>query len=285
MTLAAIVKLALIASVCINVASLGARTVPQDILWLARRPSKLLRAVVAIFLVVPAFAIWLCLSFPLDPAVKIAIIALAVAPIPPLLPRKQEKAGSSHAYAVSLLVCAAVLSLGLTPFLVSVAGNAFGAEVAIAPAAILKVLAMSILLPLTIGLALRSLAPTLAERVSDYGSKAGMVLLVIAALVMLAGTWRGLIALIGNGTVLAIAATVVVGLIAGHLLAGDGPDDRAALAIASASRHPGIAIAIASANFMEQSQAATAAIVLFLLVNALVSIPYVRWIKAQSGAA
>lgn len=284
MTAVEIVKLALVASICLIVASLGARTVTQDIAWLVRKPAKLLRAMSAIFLVVPAFAVWLCLTFPLDPAVKIAIIALAVSPIPPLLPRKQEKAGSRHAYAVSLLVCAAILSLCLTPLLVSLAGNAFGVDVAMSPIAIARTLAMSILVPLATGMVLKALAPARAERLSDFGFRAGMALLMVAALVMLAGTWRSMAALIGNGTVLAIAATVVLGLIAGHLLAGDGPDDRAALAIASASRHPGLAIAIVGANFAERSPAATAAILLFLLVNALVSIPYVRWIKGRAGA-
>ena len=54
-----------------------------------------------------------------------------------------------------------------------------------------------------------------------------------------------IVSLVGNGTVLVIAAVVAAGLAAGHWLGGPDPDDRTALAIASSMRHPGVAMAIA----------------------------------------
>jgi hypothetical protein len=68
----------------------------------------------------------------------------------------------------------------------------------------------------------------------------------------------------------------VIGLITGHLLGGPDSEDRTVLALATAARHPGVAMAIASANFPEQ-KLAPAAILLYLLLSALLSIPYVMW--------
>ncbi len=48
---------------------------------------------------------------------------------------------------------------------------------------------------------------------------------------------------------IAIAVFVVVGLVAGHLLEEPDADGRTTLAIATASRHPPIALSIAAANF------------------------------------
>ena len=45
--------------------------------------------------------------------------------------------------------------------------------------------------------------------------------------------------LIGNATVLAFAAFVIVSLAVGHLLGGPAPENRIAPAISTASRHPG----------------------------------------------
>lgn len=81
--------------------------------------------------------------------------------------------------------------------------------------------------------------------------------------------------LIGNGTVIAIIIFILIGLAAGHSLGGPDPDDRTVLALSTVSRHPGIAIAIAHINFPEQ-KLALAAIVLYLLVNAVVTILYLK---------
>jgi BASS family bile acid:Na+ symporter len=84
------------------------------------------------------------------------------------------------------------------------------------------------------------------------------------------------VSLVGNGTVLAIAAMGVTGLLAGHWLGGPDPDDRTALAIASSMRHPGVALAIARRNFPEEPLV-PAAVLLFLLVNVIVTLPYGAW--------
>jgi len=103
---------------------------------------------------------------------------------------------------------------------------------------------------------------------------------LLCAAAMLFSTAPAIWALVGNGTLVAIAAFVFVGLVIGHFLGGPEPENRVALAMATASRHPGIAIALSVANFPEE-KLAMAAVLLYLLVNFLVSIPYLIWTKSQ----
>jgi BASS family bile acid:Na+ symporter len=69
---------------------------------------------------------------------------------------------------------------------------------------------------------------------------------------------------------------VLVGLAAGHLLGGPDPQERTDLALAAASRHPGIALAVAHAIF-PAGHAAMALVALYLIVNILIGLPYVKW--------
>ena len=285
MTAADIVKLGLIASIMLIVFALGTRSTLEDALWLVRRPARLLRSMIPIYAVVPAAAILLCASFNIDPAVKVAIIALSVSPLPPLLPGKQEGAGAEHQYALSLLVSAAVLSLVLTPLLLSLAARSFGIQAGIGADAIARTLGMTLAAPLLVGIAVRHWAPAAAGRLGGIAGTLGKAMLALGALALIAASWRTMLDLLGNGTVLAIIAIVLVGLAAGHLLAGGTKADRSALALAASSRHPGIAIAIASTNFVHLGKSPVAAVALFLVVNAVVTLAYLKWVGKGAKAS
>src|SRR5262249_45301908 len=94
---------------------------------------------------------------------------------------------------------------------------------------------------------------------------------------------KAIVSLIGDGTLIAMAIFVIVGLVAGHFLGGPVRENRTALALSTATRHPGIAFAIAHANFPQQ-KLAIAAIGLYLIVNAIATLPYMVWTKRQRAA-
>jgi bile acid:Na+ symporter, BASS family len=128
-------------------------------------------------------------------------------------------------------------------------------------------------------------APMVAERIAPWAARVGNVLLLAGLLAVLVVVGPAIVSLVGNGTVLVIAAVVVAGLMAGHWLGGPDPDDRTALAIASSMRHPGVAMAIARLNFPEEPLV-PAAVLLFLLVNVIVTLPYGLWRRrAHAGRA
>ena len=52
------------------------------------------------------------------------------------------------------------------------------------------------------------------------------------------------------------------------------------LALATSSRHPAIAIAIANANFPDQKLVAPA-VLLYLILSIVLAVPYLNWVKAK----
>jgi BASS family bile acid:Na+ symporter len=283
MTADVLVRLSLLTSIWLLVLSIGARATVQDALYVLRRPGDLLRAVVAMFVVVPAFAVLLAKVAPLAAAITFAIIAMSVGPVPPVLPFKQMKAQGDEDYAVGLLVAATLASLVLTPLLVEFAAYILGTEAHVSIDRIARTLMLSIGVPLAAGLVLRAVSERAANVLAGPAQRVGTLILLAVFLLMLAASWREIFGLLGDGGVLAIAATVGIGLLAGHLLGGGRHSG--ALALAAAGRHPGVALAIAQMSFPDQRRTIMAALLLFLVVTALVTAPYVRWIRSRAPDA
>jgi BASS family bile acid:Na+ symporter len=106
----------------------------------------------------------------------------------------------------------------------------------------------------------------------------GTVVLVATALVALIALWPSISLLIGDGEVLLCLAFALIGVAVGHLLGGPDQKDQTVLALATAARHPGVAITIGAAAFPDR-KLVTAAVVLCLLSSAMVSALYIAWSK------
>src|SRR5262249_10955455 len=158
------------------------------------------------------------------------------------------------------------------PLTIKLLGAIFKVDVGIQPASVANVVITSVLLPLTLGIVVHAQAPGFAQRSAPGWAKAAFATLVLAAAPLLVVGWRSMMVLIGNGPLVAIVAFILVGVAAGYLLGGPDPANRTTLALATASRHPGLAMAIASANFPGQFRSIGAAILLYLLVKAVVLI-------------
>jgi BASS family bile acid:Na+ symporter len=234
--------------------------------------------------IMPLVVAGLVVALDLPTAVKIALVALVVSPVPPILPKKELKAGGRGQYAIGLLVAIALLSIVIVPIAVSWFSAAFDRTGEIAPLTIAKVVLTSVLAPLAVGIIVRQFVRAFAQKIAGSVLMLGIVLLIVSALPLIYATWPAIHALFGNGTVLIIAATAVIGLVVGHTLGGPEPDDRTVLALSTASRHPAVALAVAVAGGAE-SKSELAAILLYLIVAAIVSIPYVMWRNRQAVAA
>ena len=283
MDLALLVKWTLTASISLLVIALGLKASVGAVTYLFRHPGSLLRALVAMNVIVPAIAVALVLTLDLKPAVRVALVAMAISPVPPLLPRKLFKLGAREEFVYGLLVAAslfAVITIPLTLSLLSRFGNL---DVDMRPARIAGVVATTILAPLVLGMIVRRLAPTIAEAIYPWISRIGTVLLLLGFVPLLIVSVPRLLALVGDGTLLAIVIVVIGALAAGHLLGGRGTGDRTALAISSATRHPGMAIAIGAANYPE-ANAVPAAVLLFALIGAIVTALYAKWVSRGAAA-
>jgi BASS family bile acid:Na+ symporter len=251
-------------SLAVLVLSAGLQASLDDLLYLVRRPRKLLAAVLAVSVIVPAVAVVMVDMLPLQPMVKAGIILMAVSPLPPFVPSKALKAGGRHAYVLGLFAAFAVLSVAIVPASVALLSAWYAVDVSISPMAIGRTMLISVLAPLAIGLAIRALAPRFAEAAAPLIAKLSMLLLLGIVAVILANAWPAILGAIGDGSVLAITVIVLAGVAGGVLLGGPDQRDRVALAVAAATRHPGIALLIANANF--QDKRISAILLLFMLV-------------------
>jgi BASS family bile acid:Na+ symporter len=278
-----LIHLALTASILLLVFALGMRANVEHATYLFRQPARLLRGFLAMGVVVPIVAATLAALVHPDRAVEIALLLMAVSPVPPILPAKQLELGGRSRYVFGLLVAASLLAIVVVPLAIEVLGRVFHREAHVGAGVVARVVGVTVLLPLTAGLVVRRVAPQAAERLAPRVSRVGNVLLLAGLAAVLLLMAPAIATLVGNGTILLIAAIVGAGLLAGHWLGGPDPDDRTALAMAASTRHPGVALAVAHLNFPQETQV-PAAVFLFLLVNALVTLPYSAWRRRERAA-
>jgi bile acid:Na+ symporter, BASS family len=279
----AVIMLALQISIILTVLGFGLRANLDDVLCLVRKPRVLLFSLIAMFVIMPLFAIFLTGVFPFAPAVSIALIALSISPVPPLLPRRISKKAGLSPYGIGLMVSAATLSIVFIPLATLLIGKYFNRPFAMGPAAVAKLIFPTVLIPLAVGILLHRLWPAFAQRIAHPLALFANILLLLGGLCVLIFALPTIWALIGNGTVLAFAAFIAVGLLAGHLLGGQDPDERVPLALSTACRHPALAIAIAKANVPTEHNVLSA-VLLYLLLNAVLTLPYVQWQRKKAVA-
>lgn len=284
MTVAELVLLALKLSIIVIVFALGLKTTPSDWLWLLRRPGLLARSLLAMNVVMPAVAIALVALMRLKHPVTVALIALSLSPVPPLLPGKQARAGGAEPYATDLLAIAAALSVLWIPIAIEIVERIGGVPLAVPPGPVARLVALMVLVPLFAGTLVGAFARGLAARIAPKLARAAGLVLAIGLVLILFRFWRAALGLVGDGTLAALIGFIVAGLIVGHVLGGPDEGGRTVLALASASRHPGIAAAIAQLNFPGE-RAVPAAILLYLVLGALVSLPYMRWRERRRPVA
>ena len=278
MTSHILIQFALKASIILSVFAIGLDSRPNDTISLVGRPALLARSLLAMDVIMPVLAAMIVWAFDLHEAVEVSLVALAVSPVPPLLPKKQIKAHGEPSYAIGLLVVAAAVAVVFIPFAIELLGQFFQMPVHMRVWPIAQLVLMTVLAPLVVGMLFRHIAPVIAARISKSVALIAAGLLAVSVLPLMFAAWPSISALVGNGTIVAIATFVLLGLAVGHMLGGPNPHDRAVLALATATRHPGIALAIGTTNFPEQ-KAVLPAILLYAVLGAILTIPYVMWRK------
>jgi bile acid:Na+ symporter, BASS family len=273
MSLETLVSLVLQASIALTVLAMGLDTRREEKLFLFHHSGRFLRSFLAMNVVMPVAAMALAAAFDFHPAVKVALVALAVSPVPPFAPKKQMKAGGRSAYAVGLLFATALLAVITVPVAVALVGGVAGVPMHVQGIAVGKIVLATVLAPLSLGTLIHRLAPDFAERATKPVGRVASVLLVASSLPLLVKAWPQMMSLVGNGTLVALIVFAIVGLAVGHVLGGPEHEDRTVLALSTSSRHPGVAIAV-SAAFPGQ-QLAVAAILLYLLVVGVLTGVYV----------
>ena len=278
MSLATLIPLILKLSIGLSVFAVGLKATFGDALYLFRRPSQLLRAFVSMNIVMPVFALLLDYLFQPNPAVKIALVALSVSPIPPILPRKALKSGGRENYTIGLLTASAVISVVAIPVTMEIVERISGKPLQMRARDIAWLMLSSVLIPLLLGMGVRRLWTSFAERAAKPVAIVSLVVLIVACLPILFTSVRAILILVGDGTLIALTAFALVGIGVGHVLGGPDLKSRVVLALATSSRHPAVALAIGHANFPNQKLAG-ALVLVYLVLSAILAAPYLNWAR------
>lgn len=280
MSLDLLVKIALVLSIFLSMFGLGLAKRKDALLYLFKNPSLLARSLFSMYVIVPLFALAVARAFNLPAAVEASLVALAVSPVSPLVPSKELKAGARDVYAIGLLGLTALLSVALVPSAIHVMGRTFGVSAQVAPAQIAKVVSATVLVPLILGIVVRRVSRSFAERLIHRTELVASVLLGIGALPLMIRVAPAMGSLIGDGTLVAITGVVLVGLAIGHLMGGPTAQDRLVLAMSNACRHP--AVALTAASVAAPQQRVAGAILLYLLISSVGALAYPRFLQHRA---
>jgi BASS family bile acid:Na+ symporter len=276
MSIVDLITLTLKISILLTLFGFALQVSVHDVTSLFHHPARLLRAIFAMNVVMPVLAVLLALQLNLRPEIEFIIVAFALSPMPPFLPRTQVKAGGDTAHVAGLLTASSLCAVVVIPVAMLLIEALLSRPPVVPVGRVAVVVLTSVLGPLLTGLAMHHLVPQLAVRLVKPVTALGMLLLAASGLAIAAGSFRAMISMTGDGTVVAIAAMVATGLVVGTILGGPKADDRTVLALATAARHPGVALAVTSANFADQKTLLNATL-LYLIVSVLMTTPFALW--------
>jgi len=277
MSIQPLITLGVTLSNFLMVLTVGMRVVPADLTCVLSKPWSLGRSLFAINVLGPVIAVVVCKTFSLHHAVELGLVALAIAPVNALFSKDMLPlvAHGHEAFARGIFFASTVLSVILTPLAVEVLDLIFGAHVHVNPFTVGALVVSSVLLPLGIGLAISHSWPAAKQSIPRIQQVSALMLLICVVPILIAA-WPLLAQVVWNGTFPAIISMALVGLATGHLLGGPDEDGRTVLAFATISRHPGVAIAIAS---LTEEKLAPVGVLLAVLVSGLAVVPYKVWRK------
>jgi BASS family bile acid:Na+ symporter len=257
------------------VASIGMRAQARDVLAAMRDTKLVLKGLLAVNIIVPIVALAITAILPINPPVRVGIVVMAVSPMAPLVQMKMRQGGLDTSHAIGLYVALILSAILFVPATVALFSALYPGEVSISVAAVAKMVSITTLLPVGVGLAIGNWAPAFARRAAPIVMILGFLAVLLLAGLILYQRGGAMLGLIGDGTLLAIVITIAAGLLAGHWLGRPNPANSDALAMAAGTRHPGIAALIANANFTDPRVMLTVA--LFLLTGIIMTVAYLVW--------
>jgi bile acid:Na+ symporter, BASS family len=263
MTVTDMAFLLLKASFFASLVAVGTAASLRDLMAPVRNPRRWLRGLLAMQIAAPVLAIAMVLTLPLSTPVRIALVLVAVSPVPPRSPTNACTEAESRSYSASLLSTSVLLAVVLTPLALTIIGApaGFGRDSATLSFAIRNVVAL--LVPFLVGRAIHAAAPQVSVQVSRVLSRLGTILLVLAVLPLAAMHFVEVRQLATSVIVVVMFSWCVGSLLIGHVLGGADREERTALALSTATRHPGFALPLALAEAPHDSLA-VAAILLFV---------------------
>lgn len=282
MTIAAIAQNAVTVGVIFLMLGVGLGIDYRKVLEVARQFKPMSLGLMANFIIVPVLVALSLTWLPLSQGVKLGIILMAAAPIAPMAPPFVAMVKGDVAYSVGLMMIVAILSIFLTPLILSLALPAdVAAEVALDPMQIVKALLTAQIIPIGVGIAIREASRKWTERLLKFAPLLGRIGLIggVGAILVLQAQQ---ILTMGALAHVVILLWVVACLVIGHvMLLKDAEERRRALAVSTTIRNIPLVFLVANASF-PGTIVAPAALV-FGTWSMIVAIVYGKVLDARRG--
>jgi BASS family bile acid:Na+ symporter len=189
-----LLQLAFQMSTILTVFGFGLAASVEDVLYLVRHPRMLLISLVSMFIVMPFVALGLAWVFDPPQVARVALVALALSPVPAVLPAKVRGAAGRASYGLGLMATISILSIVLVPALVEFLGALMGRPFQLGPSAVAGQVLVAVVLPLAAGMLVRAFLPRLAHRVEEPAARVAKVLLAAATVLLLVAAFPQLLA-------------------------------------------------------------------------------------------
>ena len=242
--------------------------------YFRRRPWRMLRALAAVLVLVPAAALAIILVLKPAMSTGVGLAILVACPPAPLMLKSAKMGGASQPFMASLHLCLAALAFVSVPAVLYVLSLPLGFHADVDLAAMTGILARTIVVPICLGLAVHGLFPRSAERLGLVFAKIGMAGLIVVVLFAIAALYPTLLKM-DPWSYVVITVVSVAALAVGHLLGPQDPEEKTTLAVECGVRHPALAIAIGVANFSREK--ALPVLVPCVLTFVVVATIYLTW--------
>ena len=254
--------IAMLSFVISSMLAMGAGLSVFQIVQPLRNPRLVVFALLSNFVLMPLCAFALSTLLRLDEPLGVGMLLLGCAAGAPFLPKLAELAKGNLAFAVGTMVLLMVVTVGYLPVVMPL----LLPGVAVNPAKIAQSLVLLMLLPLGVGLALKSRYADLAARVKPVLDRISNVSLILLVLLITAANIDKVLDVFGTRGILAGLLLIALGFAIGWLLGGPGNDTRRVLALGTGQRNIAAALVVGSQSFSDPG------VVVMVIVVAIVGL-------------
>jgi len=262
-----------------SLGGIGLRVPPRGIVGPLTNTRFLAVSLIANWLVCPALGLLVLYLIPIDRPYATGLLLLALAPCAPFAPAVVKMAGGEAAYLATFMVLSAVATVVIMPL---AAPPLVGSPVD--AVAIARPLALFVLAPLLVGMAIRHRYPGAADRARRpvemaTGAAGLMVLLLVLALY-----GRGLLNAVGSHAIAAQLVFLAAITLVAHLLGRGLPDSqRSVVTLGTCTRNLGAALA--PVTVIEPDPRGVVMIMIAGILTGLLSVLVARRLAARGQLA
>jgi BASS family bile acid:Na+ symporter len=236
-------------------------------------------ALLANFVLVPLLAYATVTVIPLDQSLQIGVILLGTAAGAPFIPKLVQGAKGNVAYAVGLMFLIMVVTIFYLPVVLPL----LLPGVEINPWEIAQSLIVTMLIPLVIGMLIKSHSPDVADHWAPVMQKTSGLSILVLLVVGLGLNISNILSFIGTLGIGAIVLLIVGSLVIGMLFGGRDPGVRTAMGLSTANRNGAAALLVATQNFSGTNTLPFVLVGVVLML--LILLPVAKRLGARSAAA